>query len=516
MSIPITGVPSNFRVPGGYAELLFAQGPATSSGGTRSVIFVMPKSSAGTWTANTVYEARNEGTVRGGAGVGSPLHRAVKKFLQNNKTARVYCLPYAASSGAGVATATGVVTITGTATATGILTVTICGVECQAAYKSGDTPTVIGAAIEASINGKEDLPCTASNSTGTVTLTARIAGKSQGDGTLPIIRFRSSVTTGTSVSAADSGVALGITPGVAGADGATTEAANQLAALAIIDAARYYWIGCSVVHATEIGQLETHVANKSEPRPGLRSCGVVGYNHTLAGCQTLATGTNSERIRYVFQPASEHDPAELVGNFLAVLQKRYEADPTANLDGYRGSDWNILPAYAQSNWPDTDDQNDAINDGISIIASDQSGSYLVMDCTSRSKNAAGTVDDFRATEGHRVYGADLVVDRMLQRYALQFGNKKLKSDELLADGTINANQKIPANTVTPSTFKPWIKQELRRAGDDAILQEVAASQESLRVERDVANGGRLACGMDLHVIDLLHQATFRFAEVSTG
>lgn len=515
MSIPITGVPSTFRVPGGYAELLFAQGPATANAGVRSVIFVMPMSSAGTWTANTVYEARNEGTVRDGAGVGSPMHRAVRKFLENNRTAKVYCLPYAASSGAGVATATGTITLASNATASGVVTATICGVECQAGFVKDDTPTTIGDALAASINAKDWLPCTANNVTGTITLTARIAGKSQGDGTLPTIRYRVEITSGIGTTATAAGAALGIAA-TAGADGATTEAANHATALAVINSARYYWIGCSVVHTTEFGQVETHVSAKSEPRPGLRSTAVVASNHTLAATQTLANARNYERLRIVWQKNSEHDPAELVGNALAVLQKRYETDPTANLDGYRGSDWNILPAYSQADWPDSDDQNDAINDGILAIASDQSGSYIVMDCTTRSKNAAGTVDDFRATEGHRIYGADVVVDRMLNRFALQFGNKKLKSDETLSDGSVNANQKLPPNTVTPSTFKPWIKQELQRAGDDAILQEVEASKESLRVERDEGNGGRLACGMDLHVIDLLHQATFRFAEVSSG
>lgn len=516
LSIPITGVPSNFRVPGAYAEILFAQGPATASGGRRRVILAMPKLSTGSWTAATAYRIKSEKDAKDGAGVGSPLHIAAREFLLSNRTAELWALPVAETSGGAPAAATGVVTLANPATGSGTLTVWIDGEQCQASFISGDSITAIGDAIVASINGKEHLPVTAANGAGTVTLTARLKGKSQGDGTTGAISMHAEITSGVGTTVTLSGTHVGLGAGVDGAEGTTTEAANLATALATIAAARYHYIVTSTWHATELGNLKTHISSKSEPRPGLRSVGCAAYLGTLGNGQTLATTLNYERIHIAWQPNGERCPAAMAAQMAAVLQKRQEVDAAFNFDDYREPDWRIPAAYAQSDWPDGDDLNDAINDGLTPIGSDQSGSRIVFLATTRSKNAAGTVDDPRALEGHRISACDLVVDRMLQRYALQFGAKKLKADELLSDGSVNTNQSLPRNTVTPSTFKPWIKDELNRAGDDGLLQEVEASKEGLAVIKDPANSGRLQVGCDLHAIDLLHQATFRFAEVSSG
>ena len=97
--IPITGVDANYRVPAVLAEIVFNQGPATASAPTRNVCFVMPKLSSGTWTAATPYQVKNEADVITGAGAGSPLHRAIRKFLLANKDATVWAVPVAATTG---------------------------------------------------------------------------------------------------------------------------------------------------------------------------------------------------------------------------------------------------------------------------------------------------------------------------------------------------------------------------------------------------------------------------------
>lgn len=514
--IPILGTPSSYKVPGGYAEIVFAQGPASASASRRSVIFVMPKSSTGTWTANTVYRVRNEGEAKSGAGPGSPLHRAIRKFLLGNRTAKVYALPYAESTGGAPAAADMTITIAGTPTATGVWEADICGVTVSASYTTSDTATTLGAAAEAAINAQEHLPVTAANVAGVVTLTAKINGKSQGDGTTGVIRVRSRITSGTGMTSTDEAAALGLGTGTSGADGTTTEATNLAAALAVIDAARYYYVATSTWHAAEVGSVKTHVATKSEPRQGLRSVFCAGYTGTLATGQTLATGLNYERGQIAWQPNSEHDPAELVGAVLAVRQKYEEQDPAWNFDSYRAADWGVLPAYAEADWPDSDDQNDAINDGLMPIGSDQSGAYLVYSATTRSKNAAGSVDDPRALETHRVSCADQFADEALSFYALNFGGFKLVDDELLGDGSVNTNQSLPAKTTTPHRFKAWLRDLYAEHVSRGIMQDAAAANDSLRCVRDPNNGGRLEVGMDLEAVDLLHQLTVRFAEVSTG
>lgn len=515
-SIPITGVPSNFRVPGQYAEIVFAQGPSTASTGPREIIVAAPKTASGTWVANTVYSVGNEQVAETGAGAGSPLHRAIRKVLQSNKTCKLWALVYDASSGGGSAAATATVTFAGGApTKTGVTTATIAGEPCSVSFSTTDTVTSIAANLVLVINAKTWLPVTATSALGVVTLTAKIAGASQGDGTVPVIRVRVEIDTGVTTTATASGNLGSV---VAGVDGATTEVSNLTTALAAIEARRFYYIGTTMFTSAALTVLRTHITNKSLPRPGLRCVGVAAFNGVLATAQTTATSQNYERLQLVWQPQSEHDPAELMGNVIGIRQKHESVDSAFNFDGYSDSDWTILPAFASSDWPDTDDQNDALNDGVTPIASNGSDSYIVMSVTTRSKNSTGAVDDFRASETHRPSVADDFTDTLLLRHQLNYANKKLKGDELLPDGTVNVNQRIGRDVVTPSTYAPFVTGILREFGDPSTprLQDVDTSAETLDVRRDPSNSGRLEVGLDLHVIDLLHQATFRLAEVSTG
>jgi len=513
--IPITGVPSNFRVPGQYAEVIFAQGPSTASTGPREVIIIAPKTATGTYVVNTVNSVTNENLAEVGGGSGSPLHRALRMVLRSNKQTKLWALPYDASSGGGSAAATSTVTYAGAPTKTGVTTVTIASEPCSVSFSTTDTPTTIAANLVLVVNSRTFLPVTATSALGVVTLTAKIAGASQGDGTVPVIRVRAEIDTGVTTTVASSGHLGSV---VAGADGAVTELSNLTAALATIEARRFYYMGITMFSSTALTALRTHITNKSEPRPGLRSVGVAAFNGILATAQTTATGQNYERLQFVWQPQSEHDPAELMGNVIGIRQKRESTDSAFNLDGYSASDWLILPAFASSDWPDTDDQNDALNDGVTPIASNGSRSYLVMSVTTRSKNSTGAVDDFRASETHRVSVADDFTDTLLLRHQLNYQNKKLKKDELLPDGSINVNQRLGRDVVTPETYKPFVRGILSEFGDPSAprLQDVVTSSTNMQVDVDPSNSGRLELGCDLHVIDLLHQLTARLAEVSTG
>jgi len=518
--IPITGVPSTYRVPGAYTEILFAQGPSSAAAAARDVIFVMPKLAAtGSYSANKVYRVKNEQDVITGAGSGSPLHRAVRKFLLANNTARVFALPYLPSSGMGTATADLTVTFANAATGTGVATVTICGEPNSVAIKSGDTAIAIATNMVAVINSKTWLPVTAANAGGmsaVVTLSAKIAGASQN----AHIRVRAEINAGIATTVATQNAsdvdALGTGAATAGVDGATTETTNLTTALAVIDAARYYYIVVSVEDATKLGVLQTHIATKSLPIPGLRSVGIAASPLALATVQSLAVGRNYERLQIVWQKNSEASREELAANMAAIRQKYEQLDSAFNFDSYSNrSDWLIPGCYRDADRPDGDDQNDAILDGITCIATNDASSYVVMSCTTRSKDSTGANDDFRATETHRISVSDEFVDTLLLRHALNYANKKLASDELLPDGTINFNQRHYPNVIKPSTYAPFVKALLDEFNGQR-LQNVAQSKTGLRVVRDPNNGGRLEVGVDISAVDLFHQMTARVAEISAA
>jgi phage tail sheath gpL-like len=515
--IPITGVPSTYRVPGGYTEILFAQGPSSASAKARDVIFVMPKLFAsGSWSANKVYRVKNEQDAITGAGAGSPLHRAIRKFLLSNNTGRIFALPYLPSTGIGVLAAQLSITYTNAATGTGVTTVTICGEACSIAVKSGDSVTTIAANMVASINAKTWLPCTASSAMGVITLTAKVAGASQN----AHIRVRAEIDAGIATTVATQNSsdvdALGTGAGTPGADGATTEQTQLTAALSAITASRYYYMIFSVEDATNLGVIQTHIATKSQPIPGLRSVGIVASPLALAAVSSLANGRNYERLQIVWQKNAEASREELAANMAAIRQKYEQLDSAYNFDFYSNKgDWLVPGCYRDVDKPSGDDLNDAITDGVTPIATNESGSYVVMSCTTRSKDSSGSQDDFRATESHRISVADEFVDTLLLRHQLNFAGKKLASDELLPDGTVNYNQRLYPNVVTPSNYAPFVKSLVDEFAGQR-LQHTVESKAGLRVVRDPNNGGRLEVGLDIHSIDLFHQMTARIAEVSAA
>lgn len=510
LSIPITGVGADWRVPGSTAEILYGQGPANASAPGRSVVLCMPKLSSGTWTAGVLYRIRNEREAENGGGLGSVIHRAARAFLRVNKDAELWALPYAAVAATDSVAATAVLTVTDTSTAPGQLDVYVAGELCSYSFPTSMTATDIGEGIEGAINARTHLPVTANNADGVVTLTAKTAGASQGTATLGTIRVHAEISAGVGTAATFGGAFLG--SGVAGADGSDSENTNLATALTAIDNLRHYYVVTSAVDTTAYANVVTHIQTKSAPKVGHRSVAVAAYPGTLADAITIATGRNYERLAIAWQPSAEVDPCTLAATLAAVRQQREQVDSAFNFDGYGLANW-IPKQYTPSLYPDADDLNDAINGGLTPIASGPSGTYLVMSVTTRSKNSAGTVNDFRASETHRVSVTDEFVDEEQNDFALNYAGKKLAADELLPDGTVNSNQRQVRGVVRPSSFKPHIAARMDRFDAAGKLQDLDASKASLRV---VKTGARLECGFDLHVIDHLHQATYRVAEVSEG
>jgi phage tail sheath gpL-like len=510
LQIPITGIGPDWRVPGGWAEILFAQGPASASVGEREVVFVMPMLSTGTWTAATLYKVGTASDAETGGGSGSPIHRGIRKFMSVNKDAKVYALPVAETSGGSPVAGTTAVTFTTTPTARGTATVTILGEDSSYTYSTSDTVTTVADGVKDAINAKPWLPVTATNSSGVLTLTNKLKGISQGDGTVPVISVRAAVTTGTGISVASAGAFMGAT--VAGAEGSTTEAAKLATALTTIDAVRKYYIVVSAYDATSLGNLKTHIQNKSEPRRGLRSVGIAAYPGTETAAATIATGRNYERLQLLGFENPDNDCAEIAGAIAAIRQKEEAKDATVGLFSLSLTDILNNPYNPGDWWTDTE-QNDAINDGVAPIIGTDKGPVWVMNINTRSKNSAGTQDDFRATECHRVSGCDLFVDEQLADWALNMAGKKLEADEVLPNGKPNPNQTLRPGVIRASTFRPNILAHIDDFYSRSHLQNLAATKESVRV---VKTGSRLECGLNLNIIDHALQSTFKVSEVSTG
>lgn len=511
----ITGYPSSYRAPFSAVEVLLAQGPSSAAAAAREAVIVGPftaaAASAGT-TANTEYRIRTESDASLYAGARGPAYRALRKALQAGAR-NLYYLAHPESSGAGAVSADGAFTVTATPTGTGQIVLQFCDEQISVNFTSSSTATTIGDDIEAKLNGVSHLPATWSNSTGTVTGTAAVAGASQNG----IYRTRViSVTPGLGVSVAVTGATLGTGTGTAGVDGATTENSLLTAALAAYVSTRRYYMGFTSPVQADLVTAKAHVASKSEPNPGLRSRGFGGAVDTLSATTTIAVALNSERMHIAWQKNSDHDPAELVGNTLAITQKNEAVEPHYNFDGYSDDDWFIRPAYANADWPDSDDKNDAVTDGIICIESNQYRSAITMHVNTRSKNAAGTIDDFRACESHRVSVLDKMADDWVLNDQLTYANFHLRDDEYLADGaTLNTNQKPPPRTITPSRYKSWlIGTIITPAYNRGEIQRLDEWKTSTEVIIDPNNTSRTQASSSGRTADQRHQASWLLAETT--
>ena len=510
LQIPITGISENYRVPGAYVQLLFGQGPSSAKVGEREICLVMPKADSADWTAGVLYEISNEQDAIDGGGDGFPVHLGARRFLRANQDGKLWALPVAETTGGTEVQGTFAVTFTTDPTASGSASVWINGEVSTYAYTSSDTVTTVAAGLKAIINAKTHLPVTADNSSGVLTMTAKLAGVSQNNA----IPVRSTVGVGTGITVSADGEIGDTTPG---SDGATTEAANTNTALANVVSTQLYYMVLSATDTTTIGHLVTHLTNKEAPKIGIRSVGIAASRDTLANVTTLANTHNYARMQVVWQEDSEDHPASIAANMAAVRSKWENTDAAYPLAGYGESDWQVPAAYDTADWPTGDEQNEAINDGVTPIASNSSGSYIVMSVNTRSKNSAGTVDDFRATETHRVSVGDFIAEAVVSLWNGNHQGKKFSDDELLADGTVNPNQTLRRGVLKPSQWRKELASLLEdfseRGRSVVLLQQIDETLSSIRA---VKTGSRMETGFDIATIDHAHQMTARIAETSGG
>lgn len=197
----------------------------TTANTSQKVLFVGQKVAAGTATSGALNEnILNDNSWNTLFGQNSQIAGAIRDFRAINKVTEIDAISLDDASGT---PATGTIAFSGTATAAGTYNVVIGSAtnhSFDVAVASGDTATVVGASVIAAINADLDCPLTASNSTGTVTLTA------DNDGTI-----------GNSYTLENTGTVAGLTVVVTGmASGATDPTLTSI--LDVVGSKRYQTI----------------------------------------------------------------------------------------------------------------------------------------------------------------------------------------------------------------------------------------------------------------------------------
>ncbi len=496
-SIVLTGLAANDSVPGSYIEVNFAQGAASLGSTTYGALIVANKSTAGSATADTViYSQTSSPPLSTDAdaaalfGIGSPAYRMWRAFVAVNKTTPISVICPAESAGTA---ATGTITYATTATGAGITRVYVGENYIEYSIASGDTPTVIAAAVSALINAQTTWPVTSSPTVGAVTLTWRTKGPQGNWG-----RYSSSITSGIGTTGT---VAPTYMTGGATADSYTT-------ALSTILPYRYYYIiseASPVAGAsTQTSAIVTQVNTQAQPITGIRQRVFNASVDTLANTTTFATGLNNARAEVVWLQNSDRPPEELAATCAGIYA--LEEAPTAfrcNFSGY-GNDaststrWNVK-APRSGTAPTRANVLSALNNGITPIGVNANGStYLVKRITTRSLTSA--ISDYRIRDSHKVTIMDRFADDLNAKIVLQFSGKKIGNDPVVGE-------RIPgSDVVTPRVMKAAAIQLLRDYENLDLLENVAATIAAMVVQRETSPTTRISSRIPLDCIDVFDQA----------
>ena len=396
VNIQLTGVDPSSPIPSVNAEVRFAQGESSGDASPTKVLLIAQKTSGGAQTTNTVVGGpfANETDVITACGAGSYAHRMFLRFSKGCKNALIYILCPTAS--AGVA-AVDVATITVTPTASGTASITICGVVCTYAYTTSDTVTTIAVGLKNAINAHTELPVSAGNVAGVLTITAKIVG-TEGN----TIRW-SAKTSGGGVLVNAATSVPDVVLGGSGAGGAVTgtTACDYTAALATILGVKFDYIVPAAQDAVPLGLLSTQIATQALPSIGFRPFGIYGTALSSTNADTLAVGLNNPQMSGANSNAAAEEHYVLAAAFAAARVLNEVSDPSTNFDGYgthSGDIFNFSAPVLQSNWPTpSTDFLLQLNNGVTPIGVTDGGvAYIVRSVTTRSLN--GAVNDYRARD----------------------------------------------------------------------------------------------------------------------
>jgi phage tail sheath gpL-like len=466
-NISFDDIPSSIRKPGKYFEFNTKLAVRTLPNNKQRMLIIGQKVSTGSvdqLIPTLVFSDKQAETY---FGAGSICHLMVRAAIEANPYLDLTVVALD-DAGAGVA-AEGTVTITGPATSAGVLTLYIGNQKVEIAIDKNDTATDIGDALVAQIAKQPDLPVTAANVAGVVTLTAKNKGLCGND-----------IGLGYELTNA-AGVAVAI---VAMANGATDPTLQD--ALDAVFAERYEIIASPYNNQTDLTTLRDHLDNVSGPleqRPGV---GVYGMNGALATATTLAGQINSGRIlcaylRYTAANTKRMSmPYEIASAMAAVMAS--EEDPARPLNTLE------LQQIAVADIADRlsrTEQESLLNNGVTPLEIGPGEKVQIVRAISTYTVDGQNVPDVSLLDITTIRTLDYVRKACRGRIAQRFPREKL-------------------STKTPPKVKSELLDVLLKLEDLEIVEEVQANMDGLIVEKDEQDPNRLNAKIPTDVVNGLH------------
>jgi phage tail sheath gpL-like len=462
-------------VPGLYLVANLLAGASNPGTQPLKAVELAPKSSAGTLTADT--EVRLIGSAddaKTAWGTKTPGYLAAVQFFAENPTGILYGVAPTASGGA---SATASFTFAATPTAARTVRVTAAGRVTEFAWLVSETADALKTRAIAFINGRDDIPVTASSGgVGVLTLTFPVAGPWGNDVVVYIELIDGAGGTVGGAQSASASLA-----------GGTTEP-DFTTALATISGTQYDYIGIAVSNAdaqsasatSNPGRLKTHINSLNTGLNAKLQQGVVGITGALATAKTGAIGRNEQVMEYMFCMAGQSLPAEFGGAEMGARMRAVSLDPAANRIG------TVLAGVVgardlTADTPTTSEAEDALGNGLSIATYNASGQVVVMrPVTTHSQDSSGNPDrrclDTSGPDGVYAVGNDIKTFLPAEFFQVKIAKDQAAGEEPLPDGVVEERD-IKASLIARLRF--WQRRGVVRR--DKLDEAIAAGTLIVRV-----------------------------------
>lgn len=462
-NISFDQIPASIRKPGKYFEFNTKLAVRTLPNNKQRMLIIGQRLASGSVAALFPVNIFSDKQAAEYFGYGSVAHLMAKAAIKAN--------PYldlticALDDEAAGAAATGSVTIGGPAASSGSLKLYIANQKVEIGIASGDASAAIAAALNAEIAKYPDLPVTAAVD-GVNASKINFTAKNKG-------------TLGNQIGIAYELSAKGVTADVAAMSGgaADPDVAN---ALSVVFAEHYHIIATPYNDPTSLAALRDHLDNVSGPMEQRGAVGVYGMSGALSAATTLANAINHGRIFNPYLRGSRSIPYEIASAFAAVTA--FEEDParplnTLELKGIHA------PAIDQR-LSRTEQENCLYNGVTPLEVGPGEKVQIVRAISTYTKDAQG-IDDISLLDITTIRTLDYVRKACRERVSLRFPREKLSSK-------------------TPAKVKTELLDVLYKLEALEIVEEVAANQDGLIVERDLQDPNRLNAKIPADVVNGLH------------
>lgn len=465
MTISFNEVPTTIRVPFCYIEFDNSRAQYGANALPYRGLLIGQKTAAGTATADTPVRVTSAAQAKTLFGAGSQLALMCAAWLSNNPFTEMFAAPLD-DDGAAVA-ATGTVTIGGAPTAAGTVALYVGGQRVRVAVSTISTPTTIADALVAAITAATDLPVTAANVAGVITLTAKNKGAAGND-----MDVRVNYYDGEDLPAGVTCVIVAMASGSANPDIDTliTNLGDQW----------YQIIGFAYTDSSSLAALKTELADRWGPLRQIEGMAFAGASGTHSALGTLGDSQNSPHLSIMHNHGSPSPPFVMAAAVAAVAAYYGNIDParpfqTLSIAG--------VLAPAESDRFTLQENNLLLYDGISTFQVDADGVCRIQRLITTYKTNAVGADD----QSYLDVNSPLTLSYL--RYDFRtYILGKYPRHKLANDGTrYGAGQAV----ITPKVGKAEAIARFRIWEELGLVEDADQFKSELIVERNPSDPNRL-------------------------